>query len=190
MYKVYNQPGTELLHTLFDVISMVSTTGYYSDPFGYWPTYIPFLIMSAALIGGCAGSTAGGIKVIRFILLNKQIYKEMRHIIHPNALIPIKFGHQIFPESIIQAIWSFISLYFLLFAVLLLLLIATGLDFTTAFGALSACISNSGAGIGQVSTSFSSLNDPAKWILSFTMLAGRLEMFTIFVLFVPEFWRA
>jgi trk system potassium uptake protein TrkH len=189
IYHVYARPDQALLHASFNVISMLTTTGYVTNPFGYWPTYIPFLIMIAALIGGCGGSTAGGIKIIRFMLLFKQCYREIRRLIHPHAIVPIKFGEHVLPEHVVQAMWGFLAAYLGLFTLLLMILLACHLDITTAFGALAGCMANAGAGIGQVSETFAHLPDSAKWILSFAMLLGRLEVFTILILFTPEFWR-
>ena len=181
--------GQILLHAAFTVISVATTTGLSTTNFVSWPTFLPFLILFLALIGGCGGSTAGGIKVIRCILLREQGIRELRKLIHPNLIMSIKVGDQAQPEAIIQAIWGFFAIYILLFITLLLMLLATGLDPTTAFGALAACISNAGQSIGLAGSGYSLLPDSSKWLLIFAMFAGRLEIFTLVVLFMPSFWR-
>jgi trk system potassium uptake protein TrkH len=177
------------LQAIFTVISTATTTGLSLTDFVTWPTFLPFLIMFLALIGGCGGSTAGGIKVARTLLLKEQGKREIRKLIHPNLVMAIKLGNSVLPESIIQGIWGFFAIYIVLFVVMLLLLLATGVDPTTAFGALAACISNTGQSIGLTGGGYALLPTSSKWILIFAMLAGRLEIFTIVVLFIPSFWR-
>jgi len=189
LHHTYTHLGTAFIDALFTVASLSSTTGFVAAPFSTWPTFVPFLIMMTAIIGGCAASTCGGVKVMRALLLYKQGTRELKRIVHPKAVITVKFGKQILPEHIIQAIWGFISIFFALYVVLLLLLLATGLNFTTAYGGLTACLTNAGAGIGDVATNFAGINTTSKWILIFAMLAGRLEIFTLLVLFTPTFWR-
>lgn len=145
--------------------------------------------MFVAIIGGCAASTAGGMKVIRILLLQRQGVREIKRLIHPNAVLPLKFGKQVLGERVIQAMWAFIAIFILLFIVLLLVLMALGLDFTTAFGSMVATLANAGNAIGGIATNFSGLSIPAKWVLIISMLAGRLEIFTLLVLFTPTYWR-
>lgn len=177
------------MKSIFNVVSLATTTGLESARFDMWPTFIPFLIMFVAIIGGCASSTSGGMKVLRIVLLQKQAFREMKRLIHPNAIIPIKFGQHILPESVIQAMWAFIATFIFLFVVLMLILIADGNDFTSAFGALVACLANAGNAIGSVAEHFGDLSTTSKWVLLFAMLAGRLEIFTLLVLLTPAFWR-
>lgn len=175
--------------SLFDVVSIVSTTGFTSSSFAYWPSFLPILIMVGGIIGGCAASTAGGIKVVRFILLNKQGIRELHKLIHPKAIFTIKFGDQVLPEQVVEAIWGYIAAFIFLFVIMILILSANGLDLETAFGASVASIGNVGAGISGVAEGFSGLNNICKWTLILGMLLGRLEIFTVLVLLSPVFWR-
>ncbi len=175
--------------SLFNVISLATTTGFISAPFDMWPTYIPVLLMLLAIIGGCAASTTGGIKVIRALLLYKQSKREMKRLLHPHAIIPIKFGKQILAEPILQSMWGFISVFIALFLLLMVVFMAFGNDFLTSFSAITASLANAGAGIGQISVSFADLSLSSKWLLIFSMLAGRLEIFSLLILFTREFWQ-
>ncbi len=178
-----------IVKSTFNVVSMLTTTGFTSSAFDQWPTFIPVMMVLCGLIGGCAASTSGGMKVIRLLLLYKQTQREALRLIHPNIIIPIKFGKVILPEYVIQSMWGFISAYIGLYLILLLLLLATNLDLTTAFSALAAALANSGAALGKVASSFDPLSNEAKWILIVAMLAGRLEVFSLLVLFIPAFWE-
>lgn len=189
VHQVYKEQHQAITHSLFTVVSLITTTGFTAAPFDTWPTFVPVLIMLATLIGGCGGSTSGGIKVIRLLMLSKQGVREMKRLLHPNAILTIKFGRQILPEYVLQAMWSFISVFLLLYALLLLSLMATGLDLHTAFGAGTAALTNAGAGIGDIAHGFGQLNPYAKGLLIFAMLAGRLEIFTLLILFTPAFWK-
>lgn len=189
IYHIYSHPETALVKSVFNVVSLMSTTGFVSAPFSQWPSYAPILIMFVALIGGCAGSTSGGMKVMRILLLKKQSVREIMRLLHPQAVVTLKFAKQAMPERVLQAMWGFIAAFISLSVILLLILMATGLDLTTAFGALVATLANAGAGLGAASVNFHGINTIAKWVLMFAMLAGRLEIFTLLVLFSPAFWR-
>ena len=188
-HHVYKNPLLALLHGWLATTSLETTTGFTDGNFAAWPTFVPYLLMFAPIIGGCAASTAGGMKIIRFTLLFKQAKRELMRLLHPQAVITLKLGKQSLSEQVIQSIWGFIAVYFALYVVLLLLLLATGLDFTTAYGTLSSCFTNAGAGIGKIAPSYDVLNTTSKWLMIFAMLAGRLEFLTILVLFTPSFWR-
>ncbi len=188
-YSLYSHPLHALITSAFQVVSISTTTGFISAEFYDWPSFIPFLLMFIALIGGCAASTAGGIKMIRTLLLKKQTMREVQRLIHPNAVVALKFGKQILPDHVMQAMWGYIAAFVVLFVFMLLALLACGLDFVTAFGVLAATISNTGATIGSAATGFQHLSDVVKWILILAMLLGRLEIFTLLVLFTPSFWR-
>ena len=155
----------QVVRDVFDVVSMASTTGFVTSNFSQWPHFLPILLVVVAMIGGCAGSTAGGIKVIRLILMWKVSLKEVKKLIHPNAVLPIKLNDSILPKNIIDAIWGFIAIYVILFMVLLFLLMISGLDFETAFGALASCLSSAGASIAGVADVFAHLNIVTKWLL-------------------------
>ena len=188
-YGFFSAHPHALVKSLFNVVSLATTTGFISAPFSTWPTYIPVLIMLLALIGGCAASTSGGIKVLRALLVYKQGKREMTRLLHPNAIIPIKFAKHSLPEPILQSMWGFISAFIALFLVLMVMFMAFGNDFPTSFSAITAGLANAGAGIGTISVTFAHLNLPSKWLLMFAMLAGRLEIFSLLILFSPQFWR-
>ncbi|MFO8025800.1 TrkH family potassium uptake protein [Thiohalophilus sp.] len=184
-------PGFDraLLHGVFQTVSIGTTTGFTTHQYHLWPGFLPVLLLFVSFVGACAWSTGGGMKVIRFLLLIKQGMREIKRIIHPNAVIPIKVGDKPVSPRIIDAIWGFFSAYVALFAIMMLLLMMTGLDQITAFSAVAATINNLGPGLGDVGNNFASLTDTAKWILCFAMLLGRLEIFTLLVLLTPAFWR-
>jgi trk system potassium uptake protein TrkH len=175
--------------SFFQTISIATTTGFTTTEFQNWSGFLPLLLIISCFIGACAGSTGGGIKVIRVLLFFKQGIREIKRLIHPNAIFPIKINDKPISERIIEAVWGFLAVYVVIFTILLLALMATEIDFTTAFSALSACINNLGPGLGEVSQNYYTLSDVAKWILCFAMLLGRLEIFTLLVLFSPSFWR-
>lgn len=185
----FPDPFRSITKVIFNVISVATTTGYLTTPVAAWPLFLPYFIFILAMIGGCGGSTTGGIKTMRMMLLQKQGVREMSRLIHPNAVIPIKFGDHVLPPHILEATWGFISMYIGLFILLFLLLMAAGLDMTTAFGSLVACLANSGQGLGDTTNNFAGLNLFSKWLLIFAMLLGRLEIFSILILFTPGFWR-
>ena len=171
------------------VVSVVTTTGFVTAEFSAWPSFLPVMLILASCIGGCAGSTAGGMKVVRVILLYKQGAREISKLVHPSALMPVKLGHKAVDDSVINAVWGFLSLYILSYALLLLLMLTAGADAVTAFSAVTACLNNLGPGLGAVAHNYASLGDAAKIILTFAMLLGRLELFTLLLLFTPVFWR-
>lgn len=185
----YGSTATTIVNAVFTVISMGTTTGLTTTSFAKWPSFLPFFIMFLALIGGCAASTSGGMKVLRVLLLQRQGLRELKRLIHPRAVFSIRFGEQVLSENVVQAIWGFVAMFTLLFIVLLLILLATGLDFSTAFGGLASCLSNAGASIAGVANNFENVNETAKWVFIFAMFAGRLEVFTLLVLFLPTFWQ-
>jgi trk system potassium uptake protein TrkH len=184
------QTGMETInHAFFQVVSMATTTGFTTDSFAQWPLFLPVLLLCSAFIGGCAGSTGGGLKVIRILLLYLQGMRELKMLVHPNAVYTIKLGKRALPERILEAVWGFFSAYALVFIISMLAIIATGVDDFSAFAAVATTLNNLGPGLGIASDNFTTMPPPAKWILVFTMLCGRLEVFTLLVLFTPTFWR-
>jgi len=181
--------GESMLFGTFELVSILTTTGFGVADYSQWPTFLPFMLFMFAFMGGCGGSTAGGIKVMRVMLICKQGIREIYRLIHPNAIIPVKVGNKPVQDRVIEAVWGFFAVYVISFMLMFLLLLATGLDFITAFSAIGACINNLGPGMGDVSLHYGSLNSTAKWILCFAMLLGRLEVFTLLVLLTPAFWR-
>lgn len=188
-YGYFKADHHVLVKSLFNVISLATTTGFISAPFSTWPTYIPILIMLLAIVGGCAASTSGGVKVLRALLVYKQSKREIVRLLHPHAIIPIKFGKHALPEPILQSMWGFISVFLALFLALMVIFMALGNDFPTSFSAIAASLANAGAGIGTISVTFDQLSTPSKWLLMFGMIAGRLEIFSLLVLFSPQFWQ-
>ncbi len=178
-----------LRHGMFQTVSFMTTSGFITTDFYLWPGIVPILLVFAGFIGGCAGSTAGGLKVIRVMLLFKQGGREIKRLIHTNAYIPVKINNEVQPEKIIDAVWGFFSLYVVAFVVIMLSMMEFGLDQVSAFAAVAACINNVGPGLGEVAMSFKTVSDPVKWLGCFAMLLGRLEIFTILVLLSPRYWR-
>lgn len=186
----YLNPGWNILNSLFQVVSFMTTTGFTSDPnYAGWPLFLPILLLFVGIMGACAGSTTGGIKIIRILILHKQIGREIQRLIHPQGVFPLKLDTQVIPDRVMSGIWAFLAAYVLIFSVLWLVLMASGNDMVTAFSALATCIANIGPGLGAVSSDFHSLNDFSLWVLSLAMLIGRLEVFTVLVLLSPTFWR-
>lgn len=185
----YANPLTALRYAAFQVISIITSTGFTTASFADWPSFLPILLIYISFIGGCAGSTAGGMKVIRVILLLKQGLRELTHMIHPKGMLPIKIGDKALDESVTNSIWAFFSLYVFSTATLTLVMVWTGLDVLSAYSAVAACLNVLGPGLGEVAGNFSTVSTVGKWILIFTMLLGRLELFTLLVLLTPMFWR-
>ncbi|ELR64162.1 Potassium uptake protein TrkH [Photobacterium marinum] len=174
---------------LFQTVSISTTAGFTTTSFAEWPLFLPVLLLFSSFVGGCAGSTGGGIKVIRMLLLLLQGVRELKRLVHPRAVYTIKIGNKALPQRVVDAVWGFFSAYALVFVICMLALIATGLDELTSFSAVAATLNNLGPGLGEVAVHFGEINDPAKWILIISMLFGRLEVFTLLVLFTPTFWR-
>lgn len=181
--------GSALHHGIFQAVSIGTTAGFTTAQYHTWPGFLPVLLLLTSFIGGCAGSTGGGIKVIRFLLLLKQGMREIVRLVHPNAQIPVKVGGKPMPDRVVDAVWGFFAAYVAIFALLMLGLMATGLDQVTAFSAIAACMNNLGPGLADVGSNYATVGDTAKWLLTFAMLLGRLEIFTLLVLLTPTFWR-
>ncbi|GAB3110931.1 potassium transporter [Aestuariicella hydrocarbonica] len=187
-YDVFNFTDS-VGHGIFQLVSILTTTGFTTTDFSAWPSILPFMLLYFAFMGGCAGSTGGGIKVIRILLIFKQGIREIHRLIHPSAVIPIKVGSTSVSDRVVDAVWGFFSVYVFAYFMMFLVLVGTGLDVITAFFAVGACINNLGPGLGEVATHYGDMNETAKWVLCFAMLLGRLEVFTLLVLFSPMFWR-
>lgn len=178
-------------NSLFQVVSVVTTTGFVTSDYLFWPGNLWIFIFLLMFIGGSAGSTAGGIKIARQILLLKNSALEFKRMIHPKAVIPVRFNGRAVPADIIHMIMAFFLFYILTFFAGTFIMTLLGLDFDTAIGATIASLGNIGPGIGKVGPAhnYSSLPDAAKWLSSFLMLLGRLELFTVIILFSPSFWK-
>jgi len=173
----------------FQVVSIMTTTGFTTTDFSIWPGFLPILLICIGFIGGCGGSTSGGMKVIRIVLLYRQAIREVRRLIHPNAVIPVKFGGRKAAPAVMDAVWGFFFLYVASFVTFTIILNGVGVEPVTAYSAVASSMANVGPGLGDVSVNYAGLNATAKIILSFAMLMGRLEIYTLLVLFTPAFWR-
>ena len=186
---VYVSPADALRYGAVQVVSMQTTTGFVATNFAAWPGMLPPLLILMTFVGGCAGSTAGGVKLIRWQLVLKQAQRELVRLVHPNAALPVKFADKVVPGRVLAAVTGFFAMYLVLFGIMMLVMMATGLDQITAWSAVAACINNAGPGLGGVATTFKYLPEAAKWASIVAMLVGRLEVFTVVVLFTPAFWR-
>jgi len=173
---------------IFQTVSIGTTAGFTTADYSSWPGFISILLLFTSFVGGCAGSTGGGIKVIRYVLLIKQGVREIFRLIHPSAQTPIRLGGKTISTRVVEAVWGYFSLYVASFILMYLALALLGLDLTTAFSAVAASINNLGPGLGEVGLNYASLSDPAKLILCFGMLLGRLEIFTLLVVLSPAYW--
>ena len=178
-----------LRHAAFQTVSHLTTTGYASTGFAHWPGMLPVLMIMLAFIGGCSSSTAGGIKVARVQLVIQQGLRELKQLVHPKAQYLVTMGGKRVSESVVISVAGFCALYITVYVVLVLLLSADGLDLTTAFAAAASCLNNLGPGLGQVTLHYQVLSDFSTWLMSFAMLLGRLEIFTVLVFFMPSFWQ-
>ena len=188
-HQVFDSPGETIVTGLFQAVSIATTTGFTTANYAAWPAAVPVLLIFASFIGGSAGSTAGGIKVVRWLLIYKQGVREITRLVHPSAEIPVKLGNKAVGYRVVDAVWGFFSVYVVVFSAMLVAMMTTGLDQVTAFSAVAATLNNLGPGLGDVSSGFMTLTDPAKWIAIAGMLLGRLEIFTLLVLITPTFWR-
>lgn len=188
-HDVYNSIETTFSHALFQSVSISTTAGFTTTSFSDWPLLLPVLLIFSSFIGGCAGSTGGGLKVIRVLLLNLQGQRELKRLVHPKAVYKIKLGDKALPDRVVEAVWGFFSTYALVFIVCMLALLMTGMDELSAFSSVVAMLNNLGPGLGEVAVHFNDVSDASKWVMIIAMLFGRLEVFTLLVLFTPVFWK-
>ena len=192
-YFIANTPQSSdsfIRDGVFHTVSIATTTGFTTNDLSTWPIAAPILLMLSAFAGGCAGSTAGGIKVYRVLLIFRQGFREVKRLIHPNGVFHIKLGGQIVSNRIIDAVWGFFAVYITFFLLITcLILTTTDLDFLTVFSAVGACLNNLGPGLGDVALNYQALDGLTKWLLIFTMLMGRLEIFTLLVILTPSYWK-
>ena len=175
--------------TIFHTVSIVTTSGFTTENFSLWPGFLPYLLLVGAFMGACSQSVGGGIKAWRVLIMINQAYKEILKTIHPNAVLASKIGTKVIDAKIAEKVWGFFSIYVFIFMFLLMAMLGTGLSFETAFSAVGACLNNLGPGLGDVADSYTNVNAFGKFILCFAMILGRLEIFTLLVLFTPAFWR-
>ncbi len=189
-HGLYEGTGEALDKALFQSVSISTTAGFTTTSFAAWPLFLPVLLIFASFIGGCAGSTGGGMKVVRVLLLYLQGQREMKRLIHPKAVYSIKLGNRALPDRVVDAVWGFFAAYTVVFVLCMLALLALGMEELTAFSAVVACLNNLGPGLGEVAVHFADIPDSAKWVLILAMVFGRLEIFTLLVIFTPTFWKS
>ena len=189
--SVYEKVGEAVRYGAFQVVSIVTTTGYATADYEKWPAMSQLILLLCMFLGASAGSTGGGVKCLRVMLCFKFCYKELFSIIHPHAVTQIKIGGKTVPEDVMRSILGFLALYIGIFALSSILLAGLGVDLVTSFGAVAACIGNIGPGFGLVgpADNFAQIPYLGKWLLIWCMLLGRLEVFTVIIFLVPEFWR-
>lgn len=182
---------SDFRHGLFQVVSIITTTGYVTADYTSWTPFLTVLFFVMMFFGASAGSTAGGVKIVRHIILIKNSILELKRQLHPSAVIPVRFNKKAVPRDITFNILAFIMIYIAIFAVGSIMMALLGVDFLTAMGSVATSLGNIGPGIGSVGpvNNFAHMPLVAKWILSFFMLLGRLELFTVLILFTPYFWR-
>lgn len=187
----YHDPLVALRYVTFNLVSVASDCGFVSLDFAQWPIFVPFWMLFLSCVTASSGSTGGGIKMIRTLILMRQSSRELSRMIHPALAAPVTMGGAQIPNKVVIAILGFLFLYFMSIVMMTFLLIFGGLDFISAFSAVIACINNMGPGLGQVgpASNYGVLTDYELWVLSFTMLLGRLEVLSLLVLFTPQFWR-
>ncbi|NOS35152.1 MAG: TrkH family potassium uptake protein [Deltaproteobacteria bacterium] len=190
-YNHYESFALSIRHALFQVVSVMTTTGYSSADFVNWPPLSKAVLLLLMFLGGTAGSTTGAIKCIRILVLFKLGYREIVRLVHPHAVFPIKLGGRSIPNEVINGVMGFTFIYLFLFAITSLILAGMNLDIVTAISASAATIGNIGPGLGAVgpASNYSAIPFAGKWLLIFNMLMGRLEIYTLVVLFTPAFWR-
>ncbi len=186
----YANAEQALDQAVIQAVSISTTAGFATTDFSAWPSFLPILLIFSSFVGGCAGSTGGGLKVIRVFLLFLQGKREIDRLIHPKAVYSVKLGERAMPDRVVEAVWGFFSAYAIVFVIIMIGLIATGLDNITAFTATAATLNNLGPGLGTVATTYADVSDAGKWLLVTAMLFGRLEVFSLLVLFSPTFWRS
>jgi trk system potassium uptake protein TrkH len=187
----YADNGESLRHAAFAVVTMATTTGFVSADFGQWPVFAPMWMLFLSSITCSTGSTGGGIKMFRTLVLAKQSLREMFTLVHPQAVAPLKISGHVVPNRVVYSVLAFIFLYFMTIVILTLALLVSGLDFISSLTAIIASINNVGPGLGSVgpSTNYASLTDFQTWMCTTAMFLGRIEILTVLVLFTPAFWR-
>jgi trk system potassium uptake protein len=182
---------TSLRHAAFNVISMATTTGFVSQDFEKWPVFAPIWMLFLSCLTCSTGSTGGGIKMFRTLLLSRQAGRELKLLVHPSAMWPVRIGGKVIPDAIGDSVLAFIFLYFMTIVSLTFALLVSGLNFDSSFSAIVASVNNAGPGLEAVGPirNYQNLTDIQTWICTVAMLVGRLEIFSVLVLFTPAFWR-
>ncbi|MNZ83084.1 Trk system potassium uptake protein TrkG [compost metagenome] len=178
-----------IVHGFFQATSVMTDNGLGAGDYPSWPSHIVLLLLGASFFGGCVGSTCGGIKAMRFLVLYRQGRQEIKQLIHPNAIIATKVGGYSVPDRVTRSIWGLFFLFIFFACVFVWGLVTIGHDLATAFGTVAACMNNMGIGYGETSAGFGTLKEPAKWLMCVAMIFGRLEIFPILIVFSRAFWR-
>ena len=189
LYASDNIYDEMIVDSVFQAVSIGTTTGFLTSNYSSWPLFVPIMLLIAAFIGACAGSTGGGIKVIRALILLRQGSSEITKLIHPNAVVTIKFGKKTLDPKVSESVWGFFAVYVATFLLILMFLLSQNNDFLTSFSAVGATLNNLGPGLGSVSENYKDMTDISKLVLCISMLLGRLEIFTLLLIFTPAFWR-
>ena len=192
LYNLNDSVEASFRNALFTVVSILTTTGFVTTDYSLWPTFLWIMVFMLMFIGGSAGSTGGGIKIVRHLLLVKNSWIELKRAIHPQAIIPVKFNGKSVPQQIIFNVMAFFLIYIMIFATGVVIMALIGMDFETAIGSVAATLGNIGPGIGNVGPveNYAFFSPFAKWFLSFLMLLGRLELFTVLIVISPAFWKS
>jgi trk system potassium uptake protein TrkH len=187
----YSDFPSALRYASFNVVTIATDCGFANADFGAWPIFAPMWMLLLSSVVASSGSTGGGIKMIRTLVLAKQAHRELLMLVHPNMVRPLKIAGAAMENRVVFAVLAFVFLYFMSVVTLTFLLLASGLDFISAFSAIIACINNAGPGLGIVgpASNYGVLSDFQTWVCSVAMLLGRLEIFTLLVIFTPTFWR-
>jgi trk system potassium uptake protein TrkH len=188
---LYPDLPSTLRHTTFTIITLATTSGFVTEDYSLWPQFVPMWILFLSCVIPSTGSTGGGIKMFRALIMVKQAFREMFVLVHPAAVAPLKIGGQLVGNRVVYSVLAFVFVYFMTVVVLTFAQLATGMDFITAFTSTVASVNNAGPGLGQVgpATNYGALNDAQTWICSLGMFLGRVEVFTFLILFTPTFWR-
>ena len=187
--NVYDNVWDSIRYATFQAVSYTTTTGFATAEVYLWPGTLPLLLILVSAFGGCAGATTGGFKIIRVYLLTKQGLRELQRLVHPRAVVPLKLGGRTLNQEVANAVWGFVSLYIVCVVVLTLIVSGIELDLVTAVSVVFSAMNNLGPALGEAGANWGSLADATKWLMSFAMLLGRLEIFTILVLLTPSYWR-
>ena len=190
-HGTYPEFGTALRHSVFNVVSIATDGGLHTQDYSRWPIFAPMWMLFLSCVVASSGSTGGGIKMIRTLVLAKQAHRELNHLVHPNMVRPLKVGGAVIENRVVFAVLAFVFLYFMSIVTLVFVQLGSGLDFLTSLTSIIACINNSGPGLGLVGpgSNYGVLTNFQTWVCSVAMLLGRLEIFTLLVLFTPALWR-
>jgi trk system potassium uptake protein TrkH len=190
-FNHYHTLGATVRNSLFQVVSILTTTGYGTADYEQWSFSSQFILFVLMFFGGCAGSTGGGIKMLRVHVLVKSVFAEITRLMHPHAVVPVRVGGQTVPREVVANIVGFFILFVMIYVVSVFIMSALGLDMATSFGSVAATLGNVGPGLGSVgpTDNYAHVPTPGKWFLAFLMLSGRLELYTVFILFSPSFWK-